>query len=176
MHPIFRLGLLLIHLREVEGRKKFQKLVHILQVMGGPFPERFALNYFGAYSSDLRTELDAFITEDLIVESPTTAGPAGEFTAYTLTPTAKLKGLLNELPTLPAMPWLAWADELNKKSPKELEGISTILFLVQHQWPVADWEPKFKALKPHLSDRFSQFKSEAENCLKLKSEACITLG
>lgn len=44
--------------------------VPILQVTGAPFPEEFRFHLYGAYSSDLRVELDAFAAEELIEEKP----------------------------------------------------------------------------------------------------------
>lgn len=162
MHPVLRIGLLLRQVEKVETRKKFQKLVHILQVMGAPFPESFDLNHYGAYSADLRAELDAFGDEKLVDEKEE---QTGSFKSYTLRPTKKLLELLNEVSELPSPAWLDWAAELNQHSPRELEGISTVLYLHQRRWPEASWSDRFGQLKPHLKDRYQWFESEAKQLL-----------
>jgi uncharacterized protein YwgA len=50
-HPIVRIGLLLKKVESIETRKKFQKIVHILQVMDAPFPESYDSHHYGAFSA-----------------------------------------------------------------------------------------------------------------------------
>lgn len=166
-HPIVRIGLLLKKVEAIETRKKFQKIVHILQVMGAPFPESYDFHHYGAYSAELRRELDAFKSEELIdeIEIP------GQFTSYTVKPTEKLKALLEQLPPSGDEPWLDWASELNRKSPKDLEGISTLLYLHQRVWPIASWKAKFTELKPHLAANYDSYESEALRLLETSGQS-----
>jgi uncharacterized protein YwgA len=161
-HPIVRIGLLLKEVEAIDSRKKFQKIVHILQVMGAPFPESYDFHHYGAYSAELRRELDAFKSEELIseIEIP------GPFTSYTVKPTGKLMELLGKLPPSGDEAWLAWASDLNRKSPTELEGISTLLYLHQRVWPKASWSGKFAELKPHLAANYDRYESEALRLLE----------
>jgi uncharacterized protein YwgA len=161
-HPIVRIGLLLKKVEAIETRKKFQKIVHILQVMGAPFPESYDFHHYGAYSAELRRELDAFKSEELIDETEI----PGQFTSYTVKPTGKLLELLEQLPPSHDEPWLTWASELNRKSPKDLEGISTLLYLHQRAWPQVSWSGKFAELKPHLSANYTRYESEALRLLE----------
>lgn len=161
-HPIVRIGLLLKKVEAIETRKKFQKLVHILQVMGAPFPESYDFHHYGAYSSELRGELEAFKAENLIDE---TAIP-GQFVSFTVKPTAKLLGLLDKLQIMEEPEWLPWAAELNSESPRELEGISTLLYLHQWLWPQTSWHGKFNELKPHLATDYDRFERKALRLLK----------
>ncbi len=156
-HPIVRIGLLLKKVEAIETRKKFQKIVHILQVMGAPFPESYDFHHYGAYSAELRNELDAFKDEELIIEPEI----QGQFTSFTVKPTDKLLGLLGQLSPSEDEAWLDWAFELNRKSPRELEGISTLLYLHQRVWPQASWRDKFGELKPHLAANYDRYESEA---------------
>lgn len=160
-HPIVRIGLLLKRVEAIDSRKKFQKIVHILQVMGAPFPESYDFHHYGAYSAELRRELDAFKSEELISESEI----PGPYTSYTVKPTDKLKELLDKLPQSEDEAWLGWAAELNRKSPSELEGISTLLYLHQRVWPKASWSGKFTELKPHLAPNYDLYESEALHLL-----------
>lgn len=157
MHPILRIGYLLQHLGAVETRKKMQKIVHILQVTGAPFPEEFRFHLYGPYSNDLRAELDAFAAEDLIEETQSGS-------AFTLKPTRKLIDLIalarEEIPE-----WTKLAEELNAKSPTDLEGISTLLYFHQWGFEEEDWCEKFGELKAHLADRYDEFATEAKRLL-----------
>ena len=165
MHPILRIGLLLRQLQVVDTRKKFQKLVHILQVMGAPYPESFDLNHYGAYSSELRAELDAFIIEGLVEETCSDEGNG--VVSYSLRPTQRLIDLVGEFPGPTEHEWLNWAKTLNRHNPTELEGISTVLYLCQRGWPKAAWRKRFELIKPHLADRYGSFEAKATEMLAL---------
>ena len=52
----------------VNGRKKLQKLVHVLQELGHPFPEPFEYSHYGMHSRQLRSELTSLVTDKLINE------------------------------------------------------------------------------------------------------------
>lgn len=166
-HPIVRIGLLLKKVEAIETRKKFQKLVHILQVMGAPFPETYDFHHYGAYSSELRGELDAFKAEDLIDETEI----PGQFVSFTVKPTAKLLGLLDKLQITDEPEWLRWAAELNRESPGVLEGVSTLLYLHQRLWPQASWRGKFTELKPHLAGGYDRFERKALGLLETASQS-----
>jgi uncharacterized protein YwgA len=45
VHPIVPLLQLIYVLGRIGGRKKLQKIVHVLQALGVPFPERFEYSY-----------------------------------------------------------------------------------------------------------------------------------
>ena len=166
MHPILRIGLLLRRVQGVNTRKKFQKLVHILQVMGAPFPESYDFHFYGPYSAELRRELDAFAGEGLIQEEAVRSN----FPSFNLAPTPKLLSLLEEDPNLPNPGWLDWAEELNKQQPQTLEGISTLLYLHQRKWSRDTWKEKFHQLKPQLSARFAACEAEALRLLDLAGQ------
>jgi uncharacterized protein YwgA len=74
MHPIVPLLQLLHLLKRVEGRKKLQKLVHILQERGVPFPEQFEYSYYGMYSAQLRSEVERLESEKLVDEKEACSG------------------------------------------------------------------------------------------------------
>jgi uncharacterized protein YwgA len=50
----------------VRSRKKFQKMVYLLQQKGMPFDEDFYLHYFGPYSSELQIEINRLAEGGLI--------------------------------------------------------------------------------------------------------------
>lgn len=135
--------------------------------MGAPFPESYDFHHYGAYSAELRSELDAFKAEALIIE-PEVPGP---FTSFTVKPTAKLLQLLDKVQITEEADWLSWAEELNQKSPRTLEGISTLLYFHQRLWPQTSWSGKFTELKPHLAPSYISYESEALRLLSLAGKA-----
>ena len=166
-HPIVRIGLLLKKVEAVETRKKFQKIVHILQMMGAPFPEGYDYHHYGAYSAELRRELDAFKAEGLIDETEI----PGPFPSFTVKPTARLLGLLDKLPLADEPEWLRWATDLNRESPRDLEGVSTLLYLHQRLWPQDSWRGKFTELKPHLAGDYDRLEHKALRLLETASQS-----
>src|SRR5256885_292359 len=94
MHPVIPVLQLLNALDTIEGRKKFQKTVHILKELKTPFQERFEYSYYKMYSSQLKGELDALEREGLLNEE---AQP-GINTTYVIKSTAELRKLLADLP------------------------------------------------------------------------------
>lgn len=167
-HPIVRIGLLLRRVKAIETRKKVQKIVHILQVMGAPFPERYDFHHYGPFSNELSREIDAFKSENLVTETPV----AGNLPTYRLEPSPKLLELLTEDPSLATDPeWLSWAEELNAERPRRLEGISTLLYFHQRLWPRAAWKSKFQELKPQLMEEYERCEEKAIELLNRVGKA-----
>src|SRR5262245_22172373 len=111
VQPTLQIAQLLCRLQRVEGRKKMQKIVHILQELGQPFPERFEYSYYGMYSRQLRTELDALERENFVVEEPI-GNALGERT-YSFKSTPALKDFLKEVEADTEPVWAGIADRLN---------------------------------------------------------------
>ena len=136
---------------EVVGRKKCQKLIHILQECGHDFGFDFKLALYGAYSSDLQSQLENFVQNRYIREVPSTTDVAGYRTSKFVTSPhspkiLKILGLDQE----PA--WKNLANDLNQRTSRELEATSTIMFLRRNGTQDAQLPEKFAALKPHLVD------------------------
>ncbi|WCJ58649.1 hypothetical protein NXS98_13105 [Fontisphaera persica] len=161
MHPIVSLLQLLRLLKRVEGRKKLQKIVHILQTLGAPFPQRFEYSYYGMYSSQLRGEIERLESERLVTEKENLA--ARGHSTYLLTATKRLEKLLDNLDCPKNPPWADLAQELNDLSAQQLEAISTILFLEDCGLEGDALRQRFQALKPHLESIF-------DPCLKKARE------
>jgi uncharacterized protein YwgA len=148
VQPTIQIAQLVCLLGRIEGRKKMQKLVHILQELGYPFAERFDYSFYGMYSTQLRGELDALETEKLIVQEqgPTAFGDV----AYTFKSTPELQRLLNEIGVESQPAWREVARRLNGFSAQILEGISTVLFLRRRGLKGEELKGRLLALKPHL--------------------------
>lgn len=156
MHPIVPLLQLLHLLRRVEGRKKLQKIVHVLQERGVPFPERFEYSYYGMYSAQLRHEVERLEDEKLVNERQARAGMN---VCYSLEATAELGTLINELSGPADLPWADTARHLNTLSAQQLEGMSTILFLRECGLEGEALRKRLLKLKPHLGQIY-------ESCLR----------
>lgn len=136
---------------EVTGRKKCQKLVHILQECGVDFGLDFKLALYGAYSSGLQSLMEDLVEEKYLNEEPDSCGG---FPTSRFSPHRRLGKTLRALGEEASPTWMPLAVSLNLKSPRELETTSTILFLRNSGVPEGDLEDQFRRLKPHLRDKY----------------------
>ena len=159
MSPILLLGQLLKTNGPIRGRKKLQKIVHLLQTLGRvPFGYSYQFSFFGPYSADLKADVDALAIEGLVQETNEANGTG--FQTYVFSAGEKMERLLNDL-TAPETPaWATLARELNGKAAAELEGISTIAFLQKMGWSGELLEEQFKLLKPRLAAGFTGYCAE----------------
>jgi len=157
MNLLIQLGLLLRAVAEIDGRKKLQKMVHILQEFGVPFEVRYGYHHYGPFSEQLQDGVQSYRQDGLIHETPVVSQyPTSRFKAD-----SRLLGLL-ELVSTETPTWAPFALELNKKSPRELEAISTILYLQKQ--PGEEQSPdkvdeSFLKLKPGLKELLPRAKS-----------------
>jgi uncharacterized protein len=138
---------------KIEGRKKLQKIVHILQCLGHPFQEEFDFLHFGPYSPRLREELDQLKKLNLIQEQESHT-PAVGYPQYDCTPSETLGKQLRELGLAQDPGWAELARDLNRLQTPLLEAMSTIMFLQRRGFEDERLRERFKALKPALDDRF----------------------
>lgn len=153
MNTLIQIGHLFKAVDTIEGRKRLQKMVHILQEFGIPFGLQFSYHHYGPYSEDLQTTIQFFSNDGLIKEVPITKGqyPTSCFQAE-----SSLLGLLSDVGENKEPEWSAFAKELKEKSAKQLETISTMLFLGAIKESTLDLKKKFVALKPHLEEFFDE--------------------
>lgn len=174
MNPALRIAQLLSLLGRVEGRKKFQKLVHTLQELGYPFKERFEYSYYGMYSAQLRGELDSLSADSLIVERE----EKNQFgnAVYSFKKTRELDTLLEEVGVEKEPKWFAAARTLNSFQPQTLEGISTILYLRRCGLDGELLRQRFVSLKPHLAEIEGQCFKQLESIAKFKVATAVASG
>ena len=161
MHPALQIAQLLRVLKIVSGRKKFQKVVHILQELGHPFPEQFEYSHYGMYSRELRSELSSLVTEKLASEREGQNQYGNP--SFTFEATPQLSPLLDELGLEQQPSWAEAAVKLDIYSPQALEGISTILFLRSCGLQGDQLKKRLLSLKPHLSDQYDFCERETES-------------
>jgi len=128
--------------KEIDGRKKFQKIVYILQQLGAPFEEKFTYHYYGPYSPTLQLEIDDLVTSGKLEESK--SNPY----AYTYKPTQK-----NETSFLERYNNII--NFLANKPSYLLELVSTIFYLKEHYTSDRMFlRSKLAILKPRLKRYF----------------------
>lgn len=155
MHPIVPLLRLVNTLGVIEGRKRLQKMVHILQELGAEFHERFQYSFYGMYSLQLKHEVDILKEDDLAEEFRVENSVA-------LRGTEILTDLLEEFELSDPPEWAECARYLNGLSPLILEGVSTILYLWHTESDESIVRERLTALKPHLAEAMDQCFSVAQ--------------
>ena len=149
--PFVLLAQLLVCTGGITGRKKLQKMVHILQSQGIGFGFNFRLGLYGAYSSDLSSQMEELVSCQLVGENSRSSDgyPTSHFVAE-----EKLLTALKALEEMPTPDWESLAKKLNSKTPRELEGASTVIFLEKSGLQDEALKKQFQAIKPHLSHDF----------------------
>lgn len=152
----------------VEGRKKLQKLVHILREAGHPFAYRYGYHFHGPFSIELKGEIDALIEEELIIEERGESD-SGDFIQYTYRLGEGALNLLNSRSDRSPEPWAPLAKELNAKSAQELEAISTVIYLIRNGCTEESLRDRFGQLKPHLLSQYEGASSCARSLTAARS-------
>jgi uncharacterized protein len=147
MHPTIQVAQLVHILKRIEGRKRLQKIVHILQELGAPFIQPFEYSLYGMYSQQLTSEMRHLVTDELVTESLENCDGSK---AYVFSTTSELDQILQELEADKDPIWGATARHLNDLMPQSLEGISTILFLRRRGYSGQRLRNHLIALKPRL--------------------------
>lgn len=147
--------------QSVDGRKKLQKMVYILQECGYPFHERYTLHLFGPYSGELKHEIDMLVG-DLLEERVIAAGA---YPQYTYQPHAEAARLLARFPSPDAAQWTPLAIDLNRRSAQDLEAISTALYLRRHGFEGERLRQQFVELKPNLAAQFDDANRHVESLI-----------
>lgn len=161
MTPELLLGQLLKTAGDIRGRKKLQKIVHLLQTLRGVrFGYSFQFSFFGPYSADLKADIDQLTLEGLVNEMPDTTSTGLSTFTFSLAPS--MEKLLEDVRAESPSGWDDMAVKLNAKSAQDLEGISTIVFLERMGWAGEALAEQFRTLKPRLAENFHAFLSEAE--------------
>lgn len=153
MNSVLNLGKLIAVCGVITGRKKLQKIVHLLQVAGfkSDFPHDFGYLHFGPYSHGVKHDLDLLTSEKLVQEQPT---DAGGHPTFRYSPTPELTGGLDAIGIAASPAWEDEARRLNKQTPQRLEAASTIAFLRERGFKGEQLRTRFRELKPFLDHDF----------------------
>jgi len=150
----------------IDGRKKLQKIVHILKEAGYPFGYRYGFHLHGPFSAELKGDIDLLQADDLIAEHES---PIGGYTQYSYAATPSGNQLLQETEPPGEPEWLPLARELNGKSPQQLEAISTVIYLRRHPLGPKSIEERFRALKPQLVNLFGEATAFADRVVPARN-------
>ncbi len=139
-------------LGEVVGRKKLQKIVHILKSQGHDFPQHFGFLHYGPFSSEVAAEMDSLVRGKLVNEKVV----GQQFEAYVYKPEDAAKTLLKDLKKTSRQSWQSLASQLNQMNVADLEAMSTILYLQANGFSGDSLKTRFSELKPSLKGIFNR--------------------
>jgi len=139
----------------IVGRKKLQKIVHLLQVAGhgAQFPYEFGYLHFGPYSHGVKYDLDVLCRENLVQQVPISVG---EHTTFQYTPAQDLSASLDSVGIIQNPSWGDLARRLNQRTPQQLEAASTVSYLLERGFKGDLLRSRFNELKPALSGLFNE--------------------
>ena len=143
----------------IEGRKKLQKVVHILQCNGNDFGFRYSFYHHGPFSADLKNEIDFLVSSDFVCE---VEKAKGDYTQYVYSLNSSCLTVMKPMGLEIEPSWSDFAKKLSKRPAKILESISTILYLFDLDLSESEVRDEFKRLKPHLIDKLESSLAEAQ--------------
>ncbi len=168
MSSTLHLARLITECDGIVGRKKLQKIVHLLQVAGyrSQFSYDFGYLHYGPYSHGVKQDLDLLTREELVREEPDSAG---EHTTFRYVPDSGLSKALDSVGIESSPAWGSMAKRLNGMSPQQLESASTIAYLRERGFESNLLYARFLELKPSL-DHFYNNASNLVNELQATSD------
>lgn len=127
--------------RKIVGRKRLQKMVHLMKEGGVDVPAVYYLHHFGPYSSEIASVTDNLVITGVINEQ---IEPLGVFGQYIATyQNSQQPSNVNFPAKLEAL-----VQRLNSYSTVELEVASTIAFLTSAGDSLPDAIQKTRHMKP----------------------------
>ncbi|GGF21505.1 hypothetical protein GCM10010954_20400 [Halobacillus andaensis] len=108
----------------IVGRKRLQKMIYILKKCDVPFEERYQFHFYGPYSEELTLRIEEMCNLGFISETKEEKKNYYQY-RYEVTDSGKefMEHYYTELPPLNSR-----IDEMNEKSSRFLELVSTMLF------------------------------------------------
>lgn len=129
----------------VEGRKKLQKMVHLLTTAGADFSFKYQYHHYGPYSAQLQDEINFMVRQAFLEEFK-----ENETYVYKITGRGKeFKNILEKNINCDLNRELVLS--LNEHSSQFLEMVSTYAFLLDSGYDSHSAIQKANELKPHLS-------------------------
>jgi len=128
----------------IQGRKKLQKMVHLLSSTGTNFPFKFQYHHYGPYSAELQQEIDFMVSYGMLDEIKSSYG-------YTYQVTDRGREFMNQLDSqYNENVNQDLVGSLNQQSSQFLEMVSTYAFLLDSNYDSEGAKKKALELKPHL--------------------------
>lgn len=148
-HITYRLLTFFDSVETIRGRKKLQKMVHLLKSSGTDFPFKYRYHHYGPYSSQLQLEMDQLVAQKFLEETFKDG-------AYIYQITERGRDFKMMLETEGGFAFSLKTDlieQLAHKSTSFLEMFSTYVFLLESGDTKDEAKAKAKELKPHLIDQ-----------------------
>lgn len=128
------------------GRKKLQKMIHLIEISGVNLPFRYEYHFYGPYSAQLQEEVSFLVNQEFLEEYK-----ENETYIYKITQRGKdFKNKLEESYNVSFKSNVELLNSLNNKSSQFLEIVSTYAFLIDSGYKNEDAKSKAIELKPHL--------------------------
>lgn len=134
---------------EIRGRKKLQKMVHLLKSSGTDFPFKYRYHHYGPYSSQLQSEMDQLVSQEFLEET----FEDGAYTYHITERGREFKTMLEKDGGFSFSLQDDIVEQLADKSTPFLEMFSTYVFLLESGDTKAEGKAKAEELKPHLKDQ-----------------------
>lgn len=129
----------------VYGRKKIQKMIHLLEASGTRMPFKYEYHYYGPYSSELQAEINDLVQQDFLSETK-----GDDAYIYKITDKGRqFKEMLDQSGKTIEIDFELVRDMVQKSSPF-LEMVSTYAFLIDAGLEPDKAKHKALELKPHL--------------------------
>lgn len=142
----------------IDGRKKLQKIVYLVQQRGGPFFETFQYYLYGPFSEQLANEVEEMKSFGLVHEVEVNAVMGQSKYKYSLSEAGKdllaASGIDDRFQFFEDL-----IRELAKKDARQLELLATVLFLLKLKYSEEDIQKTIKRLKSsqgYTSDEISE--------------------
>lgn len=147
-------------LKGVNGRKRLQKIAHLLKSAGfQEFGYDFVLYYYGPFSRELAADLDFLCKAEFVRESPPVNSQTDNTYRYELN--AAKAGLVRKVASggsteAKCRPrWSALAAALNQQKTPFLEAVSTVVYLRNIGLKGNRLRAAFSRAKPRLGQHFT---------------------
>lgn len=152
------LGLLRAAGGVVDGRKKLQKIVYLIQQKGGPLAETFQYHLYGPFSEQLANEIEEMRSFGLVDEEEKRTAQGQTRYEYSLTKVGER--LLASMGAGDRLePFKELIGELATMDGRKLELMATALYLLKLKWPrsaIADVVKGLKSTQGYTTDEVSE--------------------
>lgn len=144
-------------LGRVEGRKRLQKIVHLIKARGYPeFDQDFVLHYYGPFSRQLASQIDFLCQTGFVQETRTHPNDAFVYEPAAAEDASSPKTHDPSAGDQSEPEWAPVAKALDQKETAFLEALSTIVYLHNTPKNGTPLENEFCRIKPNLSQRFAE--------------------
>jgi uncharacterized protein YwgA len=148
-------GRLITQVGAVNGHKRLQKAIYLLQQMGAPFTEEFEYGIYGPFSRTLEREVEVLVGAGLVTETRSSTGE------YVYRPGKNLDDFVASarLPQgLDNRDTVAKVKRLMGEDVRVLEVASTWLFLLRNGYDETSLDDEVRSRKPHLRNHLADAK------------------